>query len=647
MKKRILLLFLFIIPFVAAQPQVDYNDFDAIEVNFNLDSQFFLTPTKPQYGIDFIETDLVFFPQNTVSQNVISLSTKSFPEIEAKRESNSIKFYWSKPGSQQYIYGISSKIGLKNTVFDIKDEIKFPLTTNKYPEYTKPTKFIDLNEDIRNKAQELAKGESDLYAVTFKIADWVESNINYNLSTLTAEVVQPSSWVLRNKEGVCDELTNLFISMVRSLGIPARFVSGMSYTNTNGEWGPHAWAEVYFPDKGWIPFDITYGQFGWVDVTHIKLMESIDSGDPSVKFNWKSYNINFKADEIKLSTDLVKTGDKIKPLVEMIVTPLKNNVGSGSYVPVKIDIKNLKDIYLPETIFVIKAPELIERNTKHILLKPNQQKTIFWIIKIPDNAEKDFVYSTTVEIRDLFHEIASERINYADNYEKISKEKAMNIINELSVEEEKTYSKDLSLSCNVGNRGYIFSYEKIESKCLAKNTGNTQLKSVNVCHVNDCKTIDLLIGDEKELKFDLVNLTPLREKLVFSAKNNEVNVNNYVSVSVLESPDLRVNNFNPPVMLAYNENIVFELSLASKAPVKNLDIEMNGNDIYEIKNLDKAQNIKIDVSGSDFSSKDKIVFNFEYYDENGHKYTKQDEYPIQITNKPWYAKMVKWIKDLI
>jgi len=651
MKKRLLLIFLLIIPIVIAQPQVDYNDLSEMDLNFNLDSQFFLAPTREQYGIDFIETNLTFFPQNRLNevpiQTVLSLSTKSFPEISVRKEADSLVFRWEKPVGQQYLYGLSSKINLKNNLLQIKDGIKFPITSSEYPEYIIPTKFIDLNDDIKNKAQELAKGESDLYTVTFKIADWVETNINYNLSTLTADVVQPSSWVLRNKEGVCDELTNLFISMVRSLGIPAKFVSGMAYTNTNGAWGPHAWAEVYFPGKGWVPFDITYGQFGWIDPTHIKLMQSLDSGDPSVKFSWKSYNVDFKADEIKLDTTLVKEGPKIERLVEMTVTPLKNDVGPGSYVPIKINIKNLKDVYLPESLFVIKAPELTERNAKHVLLKPNQERTLFWILKIPDNVEKEYTYSTTFEVRDMFHEVASEKINYASNLKVISKEEAENIIKELDVGEEKTYSKDISLSCNVNGRKYLFSYENAKANCIAKNTGNTELDNVNVCYVDECKNVNILIGQQEDVSFDLVNLTPLKEKLLFSAKNNDVSVNNYVAVSILEDPGLRINNFIPPVMLDYDENIVLDFSLSARAPVKELSVSLNGDNIYDIKDLEKQQNIKIDAAGKDFSGDDKIVLKFKYYDENGHKYEKEEEYPVEIVNLPWYAKMFKWFKSLI
>ena len=124
-------------------------------------------------------------------------------------------------------------------------------------------------------------------------------------------------------------------------------------------------------------------------------------------------------------------------------------------------------------------------------------------------------------------------------------------------------------------------------------------------------------------------------------------MNNYVAVSILEDPGLRINNFIPPVMLDYDENIVLDFSLSTRSPVKELSISLNGDDVYDIKDLEKQQNIKIDAVGSDFSGDDKIVLKFEYYDENGHKYEKEEEYPVEIVNLPWYAKMFKWIKSLV
>ena len=82
--------------------------------------------------------------------------------------------------------------------------------------------------------------------------------------------------------------------MARSLGIPARFSSGISYSTSDlfpEPWQPHGWAEVYFPGVGWVSFDITFGEYGYIDVTHIKLRDGFDPTEPATKFEWLAEDV--------------------------------------------------------------------------------------------------------------------------------------------------------------------------------------------------------------------------------------------------------------------------------------------------------------------------------------------------------------------
>ena len=64
---------------------------------------------------------------------------------------------------------------------------------------------------------------------------------------------------MRLGEGVCQDYTHIFIAACRSLGVPARYVSG--YLCSDGEAGQvqasHAWPEVLLPATGWIGMDVT------------------------------------------------------------------------------------------------------------------------------------------------------------------------------------------------------------------------------------------------------------------------------------------------------------------------------------------------------------------------------------------------------
>jgi len=70
------------------------------------------------------------------------------------------------------------------------------------------------------------------------------------------------------REGYCDYYATSMVMMLRSVGIPARAVSGYAEGHYDEETGfytiterdAHTWVEVYFPTYGWIEFEPTAGE---------------------------------------------------------------------------------------------------------------------------------------------------------------------------------------------------------------------------------------------------------------------------------------------------------------------------------------------------------------------------------------------------
>jgi transglutaminase-like putative cysteine protease len=69
---------------------------------------------------------------------------------------------------------------------------------------------------------------------------------------------------MKERKGVCQDFAHLAIACVRSVGLPARYVSG--YIETEAPAGKeklfgvdasHAWFSIYIPNTGWIDFDPT------------------------------------------------------------------------------------------------------------------------------------------------------------------------------------------------------------------------------------------------------------------------------------------------------------------------------------------------------------------------------------------------------
>ena len=78
-------------------------------------------------------------------------------------------------------------------------------------------------------------------------------------------------FLFETKAGYCDNFSTSMVVMMRSIGIPARWVKGYAegrdigntedgkniYEITNND--AHSWAEVYVPNIGWMPFEPTIG----------------------------------------------------------------------------------------------------------------------------------------------------------------------------------------------------------------------------------------------------------------------------------------------------------------------------------------------------------------------------------------------------
>jgi len=80
----------------------------------------------------------------------------------------------------------------------------------------------------------------------------------------STEIATPLEDVLQQRRGVCQDFAHLAIGCLRSLGFPARYVSGYLETTPpagaprlEGADESHAWFAAYSPAEGWADFDPT------------------------------------------------------------------------------------------------------------------------------------------------------------------------------------------------------------------------------------------------------------------------------------------------------------------------------------------------------------------------------------------------------
>lgn len=124
-------------------------------------------------------------------------------------------------------------------------------------------------ERVGKLAEQLTAAADNRYDAAAAVADYLQSGYNYTLKT---RVPPPGAdfaddFLFGTRQGYCVHFATAMTVLLRSSGIPARYVQGYGpgtlvpgsmpqrYNVTGAD--AHAWVEVYFPGAGWVPFDPT------------------------------------------------------------------------------------------------------------------------------------------------------------------------------------------------------------------------------------------------------------------------------------------------------------------------------------------------------------------------------------------------------
>lgn len=105
------------------------------------------------------------------------------------------------------------------------------------------------------------------WAKALAVKTWLDrhNRYSYHFSPASNDVV--THFLFTTRAGYCDQFSTTFIIMMRTLGIPARWVVGYAsgtYSSLHHGYiiravDAHAWAQIYIPPYGWIPIDPTPG----------------------------------------------------------------------------------------------------------------------------------------------------------------------------------------------------------------------------------------------------------------------------------------------------------------------------------------------------------------------------------------------------
>lgn len=639
MKKKgiFFILLLLIIPYASANWIYESSN---LILDLVISSEMNIVPLTSDYALKYLIANLSFLPQESFNQEILSLETTPRTDVSA----NSAQFRWDEPDEEKLKFSLNSRIRTNNNYKKIKSKINFPIDApSEVKIYTEPSETIDSDDSkIIKLASELAEGEDDLFVVVHKLAGWVKTNVDYNLSTLTASVSQKASWVLDTKEGVCDEITNLFIALSRALGIPAKFVSGIVYSNAPGvteEWGPHGWAEVYFPGYGWVPFDVTFGEFGFINPTHIKLKEGRDANESSVQYQWLGHGVIIETEKLDIKTELKEKIGKEEPKISFSIDVEKKNIGFGSYNLVEVAIKNLEDYYVAAELQLAKSEEveIMNGKTKSILLKPNEKKNVYWIIKLTRELDKRYKYTLPIAVISLSNISKEAEFDSNEDGPLFSLTEITEILEQKQEEQEKTYSRNIELNCGI-DKDEFYEYEKAIIDCDIKNKGNVLLEDLNICLENDCKAIELGISQEKKLDFLIKDTNIGKKDAMITAKNKDISKAVYVEYILKDAPKIEITELEYPKEVSFGDvyTISFVLDKKSEFNPKKIGIVLDHAGIvkeWELSELHEDRKFELHLQGNELSSKrNKVEMVVSYKDDNNKEYKEEKEFYIEVIN---------------
>lgn len=122
--------------------------------------------------------------------------------------------------------------------------------------YRRQTVKTAPNDAIRTLAR--AAGSAANVCGMHDLMHAIRDAVDYRIGVTTSQTTAAEA--LRNGFGVCQDHAHVFISAVRSLGLPARYVSGYLFSGGDEpSEANHAWAEVWIEDLGWVGFDPANG----------------------------------------------------------------------------------------------------------------------------------------------------------------------------------------------------------------------------------------------------------------------------------------------------------------------------------------------------------------------------------------------------
>jgi transglutaminase-like putative cysteine protease len=153
-------------------------------------------------------------------------------------------------------------------------------------DYLQPTPVVEIGRDAVTWARKYLRGDQPIGAALQEMNEAINREFQYESGS--TENSTPLATVWKMRKGVCQDLAHIGLSILRTAGLPARYVCGYIETNPprapdgrqrrlTGAVATHAWIEVLVPGMQWVAIDPTNRQ--WIDERYVTVSFGRDYRD--------------------------------------------------------------------------------------------------------------------------------------------------------------------------------------------------------------------------------------------------------------------------------------------------------------------------------------------------------------------------------
>ncbi len=192
----------------------------------------------------------------------------------------------------------------------------------------------DMSPRVEALAREVAGTGQTPYDMARAVERHLRQNYQYSLDVGTSVSASPvEDFLFTRKTGYCEHYATAMVVMLRTLGIPARLVTGFlpGVWNDFGNYysvrqqDAHAWVEVYFPRSGWVTFDPTPAVPAAVPSFFWRIGKVVDS----VRLKWDRYVVQYSLrDQMAAAKSLREGGEKVRTEVSGLLSALTGSLAS-------------------------------------------------------------------------------------------------------------------------------------------------------------------------------------------------------------------------------------------------------------------------------------------------------------------------------